>query len=162
MNPMRWKDPGRKRIIDIKYNDENYVPGYDIDVNDFADLVCKLKKKIHLSSIEDKRYGEYIMAIIETVIESPKFKSNDRNVKFELRDQMAYELCTGILSFNPDKKSSIFSYAYRIAYVAGCHYFTNRTNDKAKQKAITEHCLEEMQEYIESITNHKINNINKD
>lgn len=162
MEPLRWKSPGRKRIIDIKYDDPEYCPGYDVDVEDFTNCVIRHKEGEFLKEDQDKRYGEYIMAIIEMVLESPKFKAKDRTTKSEMRDQMAYELCTGILSFNPAKGSSIFSYAYRIAYVAGIHYFTNAEKEDKKQKAIHEHCIEELQQYIDSMTDHKKRNFNKE
>lgn len=160
MEPLRWKDPHRKRIVDIRYTDPEYVPGYDIDCSDFSNIVQSIKNKEEITKDQDTRYGHYIMSIIEMVICSPKFKGNDRMTKFNLRDQMYFELCSGILSYNPNKKSNIFSYAYRIAYVAGCHYFTNKNKEVKKEKIILEHCYEELQQYIDSISTHKVNTNN--
>lgn len=160
MDALRWHSPNRKRIVDIRYDDPEYVPGYDIDVQDFTEIVKCNKDRVRLSTDQDTRYGHYIMSIIEMVICSPKFKGNDRMTKFNLRDQMYFELCSGILSYNPDKKSNIFSYAYRIAYVAGCHYFTNKNKEVKKEKIILDHCYEELQQYIDSISTHKVNTNN--
>lgn len=162
MDALRWHSPNRKRIVDIRYDDPEYVPGYDLDVQDFTEIVKCNKDRVRLSIDQDTRYGHYIMCIIELVLESPKFRDKDRNTKFEMRDQMAYELCTGLNSFNPDRGSSIFSYAYRIAYVAGIHYFKEQEKEHKKSEAIRAHCLEELQEYIEGVIDHKKRNFNKD
>lgn len=155
MEPLRWKSPNRKRQVGIKYTDPAYVIGYDLDNEDFTEIIIKLKNKEPLTAQEDKRYGEYVLTVIEMVLENSKFKVKTSEEKYEMRDQMYFELCSGLLSFKPEKKSNIFSYAYRIAYVAGIHYFTNKEKNRKKSEAIIEHCMEELQEYIDSITDHK-------
>lgn len=162
MEPLRWKNPGRKRNLNTKYTDPSYVIGYDLDNEDFQNIIIKLKNKEALTYQENIRYGNHILTIIEVVLENNKFKDKPNEEKSEIRDQMAFELCTGITTFNPDKGSSIFSYAYRIAYVAGIHYYTNKTKQVTKQEAIMAHCLEELDEYISAISSHKVNNINKE
>ena len=162
MEPLRWKSPNRKRQVGIKYTDPAYVIGYDLDNEDFTEIIIKLKNKEALTAQEDKRYGEYVLTVIEMVLENSKFKAKTSEEKYEMRDQMYYELCSGLLSFKPEKKSNIFSYAYRIAYVAGIHYFTNKEKNRKKSEAIMEHCMEELQEYIDSITDHKVKSYNKE
>lgn len=162
MEPLRWKNPGRKRNLNTKYTDPNYVIGYDLDNEDFQNIIIKLKNKEALTYQENVRYGNHILTIIEVVLENNKFKDKPNEEKAEIRDQMAFELCTGITTFNPNKGSSIFSYAYRIAYVAGIHYYTKKSKDLTKQEAIMAHCLEELDEYISAISSHKVNNINKE
>lgn len=162
MEPLRWRNPGRKRIIGINFNNPSYVVGYDLDNDDFAAIVGKLKDDLPVSLDEDKRYGIYIRTMMEIVLENAKFKNKTVDEKYGMRDTMYYELCSGIRSFDVTKKSGIFSYAYRIAYVAGIHYFTNKTKEEIKKDKIKEHCLEELQQYIDSITDHKIRNFNKE
>ena len=162
MEALRWKSPGRKRQIGIRYDNPDYVMGYDLDNHDFTNIILKLKNKEHLTLSEDKRYGCYILTVIEIVLENAKFKNKTNEEKYEIRDQMYYELCTGLQSFNPDKGSGIYSYAYRIAYVAGIHYFTNKLKDIKKQEAIMEHCMEELRSYLDSITDHKVKTFNKE
>ena len=162
MEPLRWKSPNRKRQVGIKYTDPAYVIGYDLDNEDFTEIIIKLKNKEPLTAQEDKRYGEYVLTVIEMVLENSKFKVKTSEEKYEMRDQMYFELCSGLLSFKPEKKSNIFSYAYRIAYVAGIHYFTNKEKNRKKCEAIIEHCMEELQEYIDSITDHKVKSYNKE
>lgn len=162
MEPLRWKSPNRKRQVGIKYTDPAYVIGYDLDNEDFTEIIIKLKNNEVLTAQEDKRYGEYVLTVIEMVLENSKFKAKTSEEKYEMRDIMYYEMCTGLLSFKPEKKSNIFSYAYRIAYVAGIHYFTNKEKYRKKSDAIMEHCMEELQEYIDSITDHKKRTYNKE
>ena len=162
MEPLRWKSPNRKRQVGIKYTDPAYVIGYDLDNEDFTEIIIKLKNNEVLTAQEDKRYGEYVLTVIEMVLENSKFKAKTSEEKYEMRDQMYFEMCTGLLSFKPEKKSNIFSYAYRIAYVAGIHYFTNKEKYRKKSEAIMEHCMEELQEYIDSITDHKVKSYNKE
>lgn len=162
MEPLRWKSPNRKRQVGIKYTDPAYVIGYDLDNEDFTNIIIKLKNNEVLTAQEDKRYGEYVLTVIEMVLENSKFKNKTSEEKYEMRDQMYYELCNGLLSYKPEKKSNIYSYAYRIAYVAGIHYFTNKEKDRKKSETIMEHCMEELQEYIDSITDHKVKSYNKE
>lgn len=162
MDAIYWRNPGRKRIIGINYSNPAYVSGYDLDNDDFAMIVNKLKNQQRITYDEDRRYGLYIRTMMEIVLENSRFKNKTVDEKYGMRDTMYYELCSGIKSFDSSKKSGIFSYAYRIAYVAGIHYFTNNAKAKLKQDAIVEHCIEELQQYIDSITDHKVRNINKE
>lgn len=158
----KWKNPGRKRILLISYKDPKYCTYYDLDVEDFTNLVIKLRNKEILTEQENDRYGIYLITITYIVLENVKFKNKSLQERNEIADQITYELCTGLQSFNPDKGSGIYSYAYRIAYVAGIHYFTNKLKDIKKQEAIMEHCMEELQSYLDSITDHKIKTFNKE
>ena len=160
MEPLRWKNPGRKRNLNTKYTDPSYVIGYDLDNEDFQNIIIKLKNKEALTYQENTRYGNHILTIIEIVLENNKFKDKPSEEKAEIRDQIAFELCTGITTFNPDKGSSIFSYAYRIAYVAGIHYYTDKVKDLTKQESIMEHCMEELREYLDTVNDGKVRNIN--
>lgn len=123
MESMKWKDPGRKRKQNLAYTDAEFVPGYDLDQSDFTTINEKKKKKEVVTCEENDRYGNYIMSMIEIVLEGRKFKNKPFNEKLELRDQMVFELLQAILCFDPSRGSTIFSYAYRCAYVAACHYY---------------------------------------
>lgn len=63
--------------------------------------------------------------------------------------------CYGIQRFN-SKKGKIYSYAYRIAYTAACHYYTNKINDKKKKDAIEQHCNEELDDYMREFSDNKV------
>jgi len=156
----RWNDPGRKRKTEISYGDKDYCKYYDLDLEDFTNIVSKLHDKKVLSHEENGRYAVYIYTVINIVFENDKFKGKPKDEREELSDQAVYELCTGLPSFDVSKGSSIYSYAYRICYTAFCHVYTNRERDRKKQDAIMKHCMEELHEYFDSINDHKIRNVN--
>ena len=136
MESLKWKNPGRKRHQDISYTDEDFVPGYDLDLKDFTAINEKKKKNEPVTRDENDRYGIYIMTMIEIVLEGRKFKNKSFNEKCELRDQMSFELLQAILGFEPTRGSKIFSYAYRCAYVAACHYYTEKQKEADFNKRI--------------------------
>lgn len=136
MELIKWKNPGRKRHQDISYTSPEFVPFYDLDQTDFTYLNEKKKKNEVLTRDENDRYGIYIMTMIEIVLEGRKFKNKPFNEKCELRDQMVFELLQAILGFDPSRGSKIFSYAYRCAYVAACHYYSEKQKEAALAKRI--------------------------
>ena len=138
MESIKWINPGRKRHQDISYTSPEFVPGYDLDQKDFTAINEKKKKNEPVTRDENDRYGIYIMTMIEIVIEGRKFKNKPFNEKCELRDQMVFELLQAILGFDPTRGSKIFSYAYRCAYVAACHYYTEKQKEYDFTKRIYE------------------------
>ena len=157
-----WKDPQRKRNIRSNYINKDFVKYYDLDLQDLSELVDKLRNSQRLSEQENDRYGIYLITICLIVQENPKFKNKSRIEREEMLDQQLFELLTGIKCFNKDKGSSIYSYAYRIAYTAACHYYTFKNKDYKKQKAIEEHIKEELDDYYYEFSSHKVNSINHD
>lgn len=157
-----WKDPQRKRNIHASYLDIDYVKYYDLDLQDLTELVDKLRNKERLSEQENDRYGIYLITICLIVQENPKFKNKSRFEREEILDQQLFELLTGIKSFNPNKGSSIYSYAYRIAYTAACHYYTFKNKDKLEQDKIMEHVKEELDDYYYEFSSHRVNTNNYD
>lgn len=160
MEALRWTNPHRKRNIHASYNSPDYVRGYDIDINDFTYIVNKLHNEVKLTEAENDRYGMYVLAVIECILEGPKWKNKSHDERFELRDQMYYEMLIGMHNFDQSKGSSIFSYSYRIGYVAACHYYKDLNNKLKRQQAIEDHCNEELEEYRETYSTHKVTNVN--
>lgn len=138
MESIKWKNPGRKRNQDLSYTDKDFVPGYDLDQADFTAINEKKKKNEPVTRDENDRYGIYIMTMIEIVLEGRKFKNKSFNEKCELRDQMVFELLQAIRGFDPSRGSKIFSYAYRCAYVAACHYYSEKQKEYDFTKRIYE------------------------
>ena len=101
-----------------------------------------------------------MITICLIVQENPKFKNKSRIEREEILDQQLFELLTGIKSFNKDKGSSIYSYAYRIGYTAACHYYTFKNKDKLEQDKIIEHVKEELDDYYYEFSTHKVNTKN--
>ncbi len=155
-----WKNPNRTRNNSIRYTDKDYVKYYDLDLQDLTELIDKLRNEERLNVQENDRYGIYLITIALIVQENPKFKNKSLNEREEMLDQQILELLTGLPHFDKDKGSSIYSYAYRIGYTAACHYYTNKIKDYKKQKAIEDHCMSELNEYLEFIGTGKVNNTN--
>lgn len=151
----RWHKVNRTRKCNISYKDPMYVKYYDLDSTDFEYLVSKLQNNQRLTEDENNRYGIYILTICLIVQEHSKFKNKPVWEREEMIETQYFELLSGITTFNPDK-GKIYSYAYRIAYTAAVHYYTNNMDDAEKRKAIIEHCMEELRDYLEEYTDHKI------
>lgn len=130
-----FKRVNRKRIKKIRYTDPEYVSGYDIDLIDFEELNNKRINNIPLTVNEDKRYGIYILTMVEIVMEGPKFRNKVSRERQEVKDQSAFELTIALMSFNPER-GSIFSFSYFCAYVGAIHYYTNKAKLKKKEQII--------------------------
>lgn len=151
----RWRKIDRRRKLTIKYTDPDFNIYYDLDTEDFQNLVMKLKNEDILTEEENNRYGIWILTMCMIVQEHSKFKNKPVWEREEMIETQYFELLSGITTFNPDK-GKIYSYAYRIAYTAAVHYYTNNMDDAEKRKAIIEHCMEELRDYLEEYTDHKI------
>ena len=153
-----WRNPNRTRNNSIRYTDKDFVKYYDLDLQDLSELVDKLRNEERLNVQENNRYGIYVITIALIVQENPKFKNKSITEREGMLDQQILELLSGLPHFDKDKGSSIYSYAYRIGYTAACHYYTNKIKDYKKQKAIEDHCMNELNEYLEFIGTGKVNN----
>lgn len=151
----RWRKIDRRRKLTIKYSDPEFNVYYDLDTEDFQNLVMKLKNGDMLTEEENNRYGIWILTICMIVQEHSKFKNKPVWEREEMIEQQYFELLSGITTFNPDK-GKIYSYAYRIAYTAAVHYYTNKAADAEKQNIIIEHCMDELKDYLEEYNDHKI------
>lgn len=155
----RWKDPQRKRMLTISYSDKDYTKYYDLDSTDFEYLVSKLKNNERLTKEENDRYGVYILTISLIVQEHSKFKNKSVLEREEILEQQYMELLQYIKGFNPNK-GKLYSYAYRIAFTAACHYYTFKMKEKEQQEKITAHIKEELEDYYSEIISHKVNTQN--
>lgn len=150
----RWRKVNRKRLTNISYLSPLFVDYYDLDTEDFTYLVMKLKNNERLTCDENARYGKYILTVCLITMEGPKFKNKPVWEREEMIEQQYMEMLSGITTFNPNK-GKIYSYAYRIGYTAACHYYTDKIEEAKKQEAITEHCKEELWDYLEEFNDHK-------
>lgn len=158
----KWKDPGRKRATDIQYTYPNFTKYYDLDLDDFTKLVIKLRNKQQLTEQENNRYGIYVLTMALIVQEGPKFKNKCKQEREEMLEYQTLELLTGLPQFDPNRGSSIYSFAYRIGYTSACHYYTDKISDYKKKQEIDKHCEEEWIEYMKEFSTHKVSNINKE
>lgn len=161
LDNFRWKDPNRKRNINAVFSSPDYCLFYDIDTQDFTYLVLKRKSGQVLTNAENDRYGIYILTISLIVQESPKFKSKPKYEREEMLDEQYFDLMKGLTNYDPTRGSRLFSYAYRIAWVAAIHYYTNKIDDFKKKQAIEQHCNEELEYYLNEFIDHKKRNINE-
>lgn len=150
-----WKDPNRRRNITISYKDPDYTKYYDLDSNDFTDLVLKLKNNQELTKEENTRYGIYILTICLIVQEHVRFKNKPLLERQELIEQQYMELLQYITGFKPDK-GKIYSYSYRIAYTAAIHYYERKKKDRIEQDIIVSHCRDEIEDYMNEFRTHKV------
>ena len=130
-----FKKVNRKRIKKISYTDPEYVSGYDVDLVDFEELNNKRINNIPLTVNEDKRYGIYILTMVEIVMEGPKFRNKVSIERQEVKDQSAFELTIALMSYNPER-GSIFSFSYFCAYVGAIHYYTSKAKLNKKEQII--------------------------
>lgn len=130
-----FKKVNRKRIKKIRYTDPEYVSGYDIDLIDYQELNDKRIKAIPLTPAEDKRYGVYILTMVEIVMEGPKFRNKVGIERQEVKDQAAFELTIALMAFNPER-GAIFSFSYYCAYVGAIHYYTDKAKLNKKEQII--------------------------
>lgn len=158
----KWKDPGRKRNCHAKYNSPDYVNYYDLDLEDFTNLVLKVKDNQRLTPQEDERYAMYIYTIIYIVHENSKFKNKPLVEWYELFEQGVLELLQALPKFEKDRGSSIYSFAYRCCYVSFIHYYENKKQNYLKQQEIIKHCNEELDNYLYEFSTHKVSNNNKE
>lgn len=90
--------------------------------NWFQSLVEKLQDNKKLDYKDDLLYGQCIMSLIEIVLNNVKFRFQKEEVKDEMRGEMLEDMLTGVPKlFDRTRGSTAYSYAFRIAYVAGIH-----------------------------------------
>lgn len=158
----KWKDPGRKRNCHADHKSPDYVKYYDLDLEDFTDLVLKVKDNQRLTTEEDDRYAMYVYTIIYIVQENPKFKNKPMIERAELFEQGVLELLQALPKFEKDRGSSIYSFAYRCCYVSFIHYYESKKQNYLKQQEIMKHCNEELDDYLYEFSTHKVSNNNKE
>ena len=132
MKNMLENKPNRKRITDISYKDKEYVPYFDIDKKDFESIVLKLNKGVSLSKEENKRYGEYVLAVSESILEGPRFRAKPNDEKEELRDKIYFEILTQVPTHYKEPRGTIYNYSYRCGYLAAVHYYTDQVKESKR------------------------------
>lgn len=146
-----FKQTKRKRKLSISYNDCEFVPYYDLDSEDLRNLVIKLKNGEVLTCQENDRYGVHILTLCRMVLAHQKFRNAPMPVKSAIVDEMYFELLSKLHKFDPSHGSSVFSYAYRIGYTAGIHYFKREERTKRHDLMISNHCQECLEEYLAEV-----------
>ena len=146
-----FKSTKRRRKLSISFHDPEFVKYYDLDSEDLHNLVLKLKNGVALNDPENERYGVHILTLCRMVLAHLKFRNLPMPVKSAIVDEMYFELLSKLHKFDPSHGSSIFSYAYRIGYTAGIHYFKREERTKRHDLIIADHCQECLNDYLEEI-----------
>ena len=146
-----FRQTKRRRKLSISFSDPDFVKYYDLDSEDLRNLVIKLKNGEVLTGQENDRYGVHILTLCRMVLAHQKFRNAPMPVKSAIVDEMYFELLSKLHKFDPSHGSSVFSYAYRIGYTAGIHYFKREERTKRHDLIIADHCKECINDYLEEI-----------
>lgn len=152
MELLTWTAVNRKRCNGIPYWREDYVLGYDLDMLDFTELTKAFNER-ELSHPEEGRLHNHVLTMINIVLENPKLSYNKQEVA-DLADAM-YMDGWGALRYIKDGRKP-YSYVYRSMYTAACRFFKRKIANRAKEEAIAEHISEVYEDFMDSISDHKV------
>jgi hypothetical protein len=145
----------RNRKCSISYLDPDFRRLYDLDKADFQSLVQKLQLNIPLDYRENMRYGDYLLTMCLIVLEHIQFRKKTKSTKEKILDDMYMKLIEKVTNFDPNK-GSVYSYAYRLAFTAGCNYFNDLIRDQKNQKKLDEHVRSCVEEYLDDVSDHRV------
>ena len=144
----------RKRLIGARYNDPGFELGYDWDDWDATILVRKLQLGGILTEEESYRYGCYVNAIVDIVLEAPGFRSCTKEEKELMRQDAQLKILTKITRWKPTAR--IYSYMYKLAH-SGCYWnIQHRIIDRRKEERIQKHLDECMEDYLDEVSTKKV------
>lgn len=152
MELLNWTAVNRKRSNGIPYWREDYVLGYDLDMEDFAALTKTFNERA-LTHSEESRLHNHVLTMLNIVLENPKLTYTKQEVP-ELADAM-YMDGWGALRYIKDGRRP-YSYVYRSMFTAACRYFKRKIASRAREEAIAEHINEVYEEFMDSISDHKV------
>lgn len=145
------KNPKRKRFIDAHYTDEGFVLGYDIDNDDFADILAKRKAEETLTHAEQDRLGYYLGAVVNMTFRKDRQVGSTKGCGYKYsQEEYCDEIFTWLMLHSLDKydptrlnaqgqPSKPFSFFTRAANFAVITYFSNKKKEKEKNAAIDAH-----------------------
>lgn len=119
----------RRRKLSSPYTEDGFVPRYDIDRTDLAELVRKRQQE-DLTRDEESRLVDYLVAICGVVLCLPRFVNKPTDIKQEMMSIMLTVMLQYLPRFDftkiskrTNKPSHPFSYLYRIAYTQANNYY---------------------------------------
>ena len=118
MELLNWTAVNRKRSNGIPYWREDYVLGYDLDMEDFAALTKTFNERA-LTHPEESRLHNHVLTMLNIVLENPKLTYTKQEVP-ELADAM-YMDGWGALRYIKDGRRP-YSYVYRSMFTAACRF----------------------------------------
>lgn len=152
MELLKWRPVDRKRNKNIRYDDADYVTGYDLDLNDFAELVGKFNSG-SLSYIEECRLGIHVRTMLNIVLENPKVQPRPDEID-PLTDHMFMAMWGALKYIKSGKKP--YSYIYTAGVHAAHRWYKNIIKARAKADAIEQHLHEVYDEWVEENSDGKV------
>lgn len=152
MELLRWSPVDRKRRNDISYDDPEYVLGFDLDMDDLTKLVTTYNK-CQLSRPEEDRLLNHVKTIISIVLFNPKINPSTSEFD-ELTDSMFLDIWNALHYIKENAKP--YSYLYRAGYTCACRYFKTKIQKRQREEAINQHIWEQFEQYIDSVSDHKV------
>lgn len=152
MELLRWSKVDRKRRNDISYDDPEYVLGFDLDMDDLTKLVTTYNK-CQLSRPEEDRLLNHVKTIISIVLFNPKINPSTSEFD-ELTDSMFLDIWNALHYIKENAKP--YSYLYRAGYTCACRYFKTKIQKRQREEAINQHIWEQFEQYIDSVSDHKV------
>lgn len=152
MELLRWSKVDRKRRNDLSYDDPEYVLGFDLDMDDLTKLVTKYNK-CQLSRPEEDRLLNHVKTIISIVLFNPKINPSSDEFN-DLTDAMFLD-CWNALHYIKENTKP-YSYLYRAGYTCACRFFKTKIQKRQREEAIQEHLWDQFQQYIDSVSDHKV------
>lgn len=152
-------NPKRKRFTDAHYTDTDFVLGYDIDNDDFAEILSKRKQGIDLSHAEQDRLGYYLGAIVNLTFRSNKATGSTRGCGYKsTQDEYCDAIFTWLMLHSLDKydptklnaqgkPSKPYSFFVKASSFAVISYWSNKKKERTKHEAIQQHC-QDVYDYV--------------
>lgn len=158
MNFFEWKTVNRKRSKCLRYTDNEFVQGYDVDVLDIVNLSKKVAQDT-LTYSERERLGVHIITIVNIVFENPKIRIIDRDIKQQAAERSFIAMWKSL-----DKISEInaFSYLYTVGFNAWKKFARASIAKRRKNDAICTHINECTELYINECSSGKTPSVTND
>lgn len=152
MELLKWREVNRKRNKNIRYTDEDYVVGYDLDQMDFAELVAKFNAKT-LSYIEECRLALHVRTMLNIVLENPKIQPRPDEID-GLTDAMFLAMWNSLKYIKEGRKP--YSYMYQSGSNAAHRYYKTLIHAREKEEAIMQHLHRVYDEWQEEQSDGKV------
>ena len=151
MNFFEWKTVKRKRSKILQYTDNEFVQGYDVDIQDIVNLSKKVEQDA-LTYSERERLGVHIITIVNIVFENPKIRIIDRDIKQQAAERSFIAMWK---SLDKISERNAFSYLYTVGFNAWKKFVRSSISKRRKNDAICTHVNECINLYINECSSGK-------
>ena len=151
MNFFEWKTVKRKRSKILQYTDNEFVQGYDVDIQDIVNLSKKVEQDA-LTYSERERLGVHIITIVNIVFENPKIRIIDRDIKLQAAERSFIAMWK---SLDKISERNAFSYLYTVGFNAWKKFTRASIAKRRKNDAICTHVNECIDLYINECSSGK-------